>query len=58
MYDSVTDFDCSYALEILMRNLKNELAMHVDLTIVKGPPKQGHRNFAIYSSLSSDADIN
>ena len=48
MYDSVTDFDCSYALQVLMRSLKNELAMHVDLTIVKGPPKQCHRNFAVY----------
>lgn len=48
MYDSVTDFDCNYALEILMRSLKNGLAMHVNVTTVKGPPKQCHRNFAIY----------
>lgn len=47
MYDLMTEFDCNYALEIFMRSLKNELAMH-DITIVKGPAKQYHRNFAIY----------
>lgn len=38
MHGSMSDFDCNYALEILMRRLINELVMHVDLTTAKSPP--------------------
>lgn len=44
----MSDFDCNYALEILMRRLTNELVMHVDLTTAKSPPNQCYKKFAIY----------
>lgn len=48
MHGSMSDFDCNYALEILMRRLTNELVMHVDLTTAKSPPNQCYKKFAIY----------
>lgn len=48
MHGSVSDFDCNYALEILMRRLTNELVMHVALTPAKSTPNQCYKTFAIY----------
>lgn len=58
MHGSVSDFDCNYALEILMRRLTNELVMHVALTPAKSPSKPALQKVCHLSSLSTDADVN